>query len=107
MKNILITTIAILLFSGCSDPEAEANKLFTEASKLIKEADDIKQQEIQDVFNVCQKQKRALELIETITTMYPGSSLSVKISEGGFKLRQRSIEQIKETLLKKLVLRRI
>ena len=37
MKHLLITTIAVAILAGCSDPEAEANRLFTEASKLIKE----------------------------------------------------------------------
>ena len=80
MRQLLITIAAVVLV-GCSDPEAEANKLFTEASQLVKESDAIKEPNSAEAFN---KRKAAIESLEKIPVQYPQSSLSVKISEGDF-----------------------
>ena len=61
MKLLLLTTIATLLFIGCSDPEAEANKLFTEASQLVKDADAITEPYSLEAYS---KRKAAIELLE-------------------------------------------
>jgi ankyrin repeat protein len=95
MKPILLTIFATLLFVGCSDPEAEANKLFTEASVLFKEAEEVQKDQPIESYK---KRKLAVALIEIIPTQYPSSSLSVKIAEGNFKVRGQSVDRIKEEL---------
>jgi ankyrin repeat protein len=95
MKHILLTTIAAVLLVGCSDPEAEANKLFTEASELVKDADAITEPYSLEAYN---KRKAAVELLEKIPLQYPQSSLSVKISEGDFKIQSQSIDEIREKM---------
>ena len=91
MKNVLLTTIAAVLLVGCSDPEAEANKLYTQAAQLVKEADDSNV----DSFSAYNKRRAAVELLEKIPVQYPQSSLSVKISEGAFKIQSQSIDEIR------------
>ena len=61
MKNILLTIIATAFLFGCSDPEAEANKLFTEASQLVKDADAITEPYSLEAYK---KRKAAIDLIE-------------------------------------------
>jgi len=95
MKHILITTIAAVVLVGCSDPEAEANKLFTEASQLVKNADAITEPYSLEAYN---KRKAAVEVLEKIPVQYPQSSLSVKISEGDFKIQNQSIDEIREKM---------
>ena len=94
MKQLLITIAAVVLV-GCSDPEAEANKLFTEASRLVKDADAITEPYSWKAFN---KRKEALELIEKITVQYPQSSLSVQISQGVFFIQGQLINQVREKM---------
>ena len=94
MKQLLITIAAVVLV-GCSDPEAEANKLFTEASQLVKEADAITEPHSVEAFY---KRKAAIDLIEKIPAQYPQSSLSVEISKGDFKIQSQSIDQIRERM---------
>jgi len=92
MKQLLISTFAATLVVGCSDPEAEANKLFTKASQLVKEADGIDDSNPVEAYN---KRKSAVGLIEKIPVQYPSSSLSVKISEGNFQVHGLTVFQIK------------
>jgi hypothetical protein len=92
MKKLLILTFAAGVLVGCSDPEAEANKLFTEASQLVKEADGIDDSNPVEAYN---KRKAAVELIEKVPVRYPSSSLSVKISEGNFQVQGLTVFQIK------------
>jgi ankyrin repeat protein len=95
MKHLLLTTIAAVLVVGCSDPEAEANKLFTEASQLVREADAITESYSLEAYN---KRKAAVELLERIPVQYPQSSLSVKISEGDFKIQSQSTDEIRKKM---------
>jgi hypothetical protein len=95
MKHLLLTTIAALFFVGCSDPEAEANKLFTEASQLVKDADVITEPYSLEAYK---KRKSAIELLEKIPVEYPQSSLSVKISAGDFKIQNQMMDDIKKKL---------
>jgi ankyrin repeat protein len=95
MKQLLTTIAAVVLVVGCSDPEAEANKLFTEASQLVREADAITEPYSLEAYN---KRKAAVELLEKIPTQYPQSSLSVKISEGNFKTQSQSLDEIREKM---------
>ena len=67
MKPLLLTTIAAVVMVGCSDPEAEANKLFTKASQLVKDADAITKPQSLEAYN---KRKAAVELLEKITVHY-------------------------------------
>jgi len=94
MKQLLIT-IAALMLVGCSDHEAEANKLFTEASQLVKDADAITEPYSVEAFY---KRKAALDLSEKIPAQYPQSSLSVGVSKGDFKIQSQSIDQIMEKM---------
>ena len=95
MKSQLIAIVTAVLLVGCSDPEAEANKLFTEASQLVKDADAITKPQSLEAYN---KRKAAVELLEKIPLQYPQSSLSVKISEGDFKIQNQSIDEIREKM---------
>ena len=94
MKQLLIT-IAALVLVGCADPEAEANKLFTEASQLVKDADSINEPYSLEAFY---KRKAAIDLIEKIPAQYPQSSLSVEISKGDFKIQSQSIDEIRKKM---------
>ncbi|MDC0316726.1 hypothetical protein OAM03_03210, partial [Verrucomicrobia bacterium] len=98
MKHLLITIIAVAILAGCSDPEAEANRLFTEASTLINEADSINQTEGPYSLKALGKRKAALEILEKIPLLYPQSSLSVRISEGDFKIKNQSMDEIVQKL---------
>ena len=98
MKNQFIIPSIIIAASflfGCSDPEAEANKLFTEASKLVKDADAMDWRSLEAYYN----RKSAIELLEKILVLYPQSSLSVRISEGDLKIQSQSIDEIKEKII--------
>jgi len=77
---------------GCSDPEAESNKLFNKASQLVKGADAITEPYSLEAYN---KRKAAVELLGKIPVQYPQSSLSVRISEGDFKIQSQSIDEIR------------
>jgi ankyrin repeat protein len=94
-SHLLLTTIAAVVLVGCGDPEAEANKLFTEASQLVKNADAITEPYSLEAYN---KRKAAVEVLEKIPVQYPQSSLSVKISEGDFKIQNQSIDEIREKM---------
>jgi PBP1b-binding outer membrane lipoprotein LpoB len=95
MKHLLLTTIAAVVMVGCSDPEAEANKLFTKASQLVKDADAITKPQSLEAYN---KRKAAVELLEKITVQYPQSSLSVRISEGVFLIQGQLINEVREKM---------
>jgi PBP1b-binding outer membrane lipoprotein LpoB len=95
MKHLLLTTIAAVVLVGCSDPEAEANKLFTKASQLVKDADAITKPQSLEAYN---KRKAAVELLEKITVQYPQSSLSVRISEGVFLIQGQLINEVREKM---------
>ena len=92
MKHLLLTTIEAVLLVGCSDPEAESNKLFNKASQLVKGADAITEPYSLEAYN---KRKTAVELLGKIPVQYPQSSLSVRISEGDFKIQSQSIDEIR------------
>jgi hypothetical protein len=83
----IVVLFAATLVVGCSDPEAEANKLFTEASQLVKEADAIDDSNPDEAYN---KRKAAVELIEKIPVQYPSSIISGKISSGEYELSSHS-----------------
>jgi PBP1b-binding outer membrane lipoprotein LpoB len=95
MKHLLLTTLAAVVMVGCSDPEAEANKLFTKASQLVKDADAITKPQSLEAYN---KRKAAVELLEKITVQYPQSSLSVRISEGVFLIQGQLINEVREKM---------
>jgi len=92
LKHILLTTTAAVMLVGCSDPEAESNKLFNKASQLVKGADAITEPYSLEAYN---KRKTAVELLGKIPVQYPQSSLSVRISEGDFKIQSQSIDEIR------------
>jgi ankyrin repeat protein len=95
LKYLLLTTIAAVLLVGCSDPEAEANKLYTQAAQLVKQADDSKRD---NSFSAYNKRKMAIALLDKIQVQYPQSSLSVKISEGDFKIQSQSLDEIRKKM---------
>ena len=66
MKQLLIT-IAALVLVGCADPEVEANKLFTAASQLVQNADEIAEPYSVKAYN---NRKTAIELIEKYYISY-------------------------------------
>ena len=75
MKSQLIAIVAAVLVVGCSDHEAEANKLFVKASTV--------------------PQREAVEILEKILVQYPETSLAVGISGGSQKINGYSLEEIK------------
>jgi hypothetical protein len=75
MKSQLIAIVAALLVVGCSNHEAEANKLFVKASTV--------------------PQREAVEILEKILVQYPETSLAVGISGGSQKINGYSLEEIK------------
>jgi hypothetical protein len=94
MKTIIIAVCALIL-TGCSDPEQEANKLFSEAGQLISEADGITEKYSLEAYN---KRNTAVELLLKIPVQYPESSLSVKITGGNFKIQNQSINEISKKM---------
>lgn len=91
----IVVLFAATLVVGCSDPEAEANKVFTEASQLVKEAEAVTEP---DSFEAYKKRKKAIELIEKIPSKYPTSSLSVEISKGDFKVHGQTVNEIRRDI---------
>ncbi|MDA7511745.1 hypothetical protein N8628_00585 [Verrucomicrobia bacterium] len=89
MRYSLLTILLIFMFSGCSNPETEANKLFTDAAALLKETD--KNPWGIDKFR---KRKSAFALIEKITSDYPSTSMAVKIADGNFALNGKIFNEI-------------
>jgi ankyrin repeat protein len=94
-KLWLPTIVSTVLFFGCSDPEAEANKLFTRASQLLKQSEEF---ETKNFFEAYKKRKAAIEVLDQIQRKYPESNLSVRMSEGTLTVRNKSIVQIKQPL---------
>lgn len=104
MKQLVVVIITGLVLIGCSDPEAEANKLFTKASLLLKEADEINLPDYNDgksenALLAFEKRNNALKLIYKIQLDLPSSSIAVQISSGAFLINGLAIEQIKKKMI--------
>jgi len=98
MKKLLgwfIIYLGLVLVVGCSSPNEKANKLFTEASQLVKKAQEVEKISYSDALKLYEK---ALRKIERITTKYPSSDLAVKIVQNKVNIGPYTIKEFKERI---------
>lgn len=86
LKIILIT----MVFVACSNPEREANKLFTEASRLLREASTIEGREPYVAFA---KRIESRNKLERIVQKCPSSSIALEYSKGNLQLNGKNIDE--------------
>ena len=79
---------------GCKNPEREANKLFTEASGLLREASSI---EVRDPYAAFAKRVESKKKLEQIVQSCPSSSVALEYSKG---TGPKMTPHISETLCK-------
>ena len=94
--RIIINCLGMVLFVGCSSPDEKANKLFVEASQLVKLVQEVERTSYFDAFKLY---KDALEKLERITAKYPSSQLAVKIVQGEAKIGPYTITDFKDSIV--------
>ena len=86
LQKIIFACIGLFLICtliSCSSPDEKANKLFVEASQLIKKAEDAEKSS----FELAHKlYLEALEKCEKIPDKYPSSKLAVEMMQNDFKI---------------------
>ncbi len=92
----LVACLTIILLAGCSTPDEKANKLFVEASELIKSAQEVEETSYVDAFKLYEK---SLTKLERITSKYPSSQLAVEIAQGKAKIGPYSIQSFRDVVL--------
>ena len=96
LSYYIITCLSLILIFGCSSPDEKANKLFVEASQLVKKAQEAEKTSYSDALKLYEK---ALEKIERIQSKYPSSELAVKLVQDRIKVGSYTIKEIKETIV--------
>ena len=97
LSYYIITCLSLILIFGCSSPDEKANKLFVEASQLVKKAQEAEKTSYSDALKLYEK---ALEKIERIQSKYPSSELAVKlVQDSRIKVGSYTIKEIKETIV--------
>jgi len=95
-KWYVIICLGLILIFGCASPDEKANKLFVEATQLVKKAQEAEKTSYSDALKLYEK---ALEKIERIQSKYPSSELAVKIVQDRIKVGSYTIKEIKETIV--------
>jgi tetratricopeptide (TPR) repeat protein len=80
---LLIVGGAIFVIRDWLNPDARANRLFVEASQLVKSAQEAEQTSYAEAFKLYQA---ALTKAETITAKYPSSQLAVQLTADQTKI---------------------
>ena len=96
LSYYIITCLSLILIFGCSSPDEKANKLFVEASQLVKKAQEAEKTSYSDALKLYEK---ALEKIERIQSKYPSSELAVNLVQDRIKVGSYTIKEIKETIV--------
>ena len=96
LSYYIITCLGLILIFGCSNPNEKANKLFVEASQLVKKAQEAEKTSYSDALKLYEK---ALEKIERIQSKYPSSELAVNLVQDRIKVGSYTIKEIKETIV--------
>ena len=97
LSYYIITCLSLILIFGCSSPNEKANKLYVEASQLVKKAQEVEKRSYSDALKLY---KKALGKIERIQSKYPSSELAVKlVQDSRIKVGSYTIKEIKETIV--------
>jgi len=96
LSYYIITCLSLILIFGCSSPNEKANKLYVEASQLVKKAQEVEKRSYSDALKLY---KKALGKIERIQSKYPSSELAVKLVQDRIKVGSYTIKEIKETIV--------
>jgi len=96
LSYYIITCLSLILIFGCSSPNEKANKLYVEASQLVKKAQEVEKKSYSDALKLY---KKALGKIERIQSKYPSSELAVKLVQDRIKVGSYTIKEIKETIV--------
>jgi len=76
--HIIFGCLVIVLFFGCSSSDEKANKLFVNATQLVKSAQEA---EVKSYSDALKFYKDALEKTEEIISKYPSSQVAVRLSQ--------------------------
>ena len=89
----LLVAAGIFAFRWFFDPEARANRLFVEASRLFELA---KEAEGESYIEALKLYRGALSRLEKVTTFYPSTKLAVELMQGEARVGPYTIEDLKE-----------
>ncbi|MBC8427220.1 MAG: hypothetical protein H8E00_01030 [Deltaproteobacteria bacterium] len=95
MLHIISGCLGMVLFVGCSSPDEKANKLFVEASQLIKSAQEVEKTSYPSALKIYNE---ALTKVDKIISKYPSSQIAVKLSQGEAKIGNDTINEFRETV---------
>jgi len=99
---IIISLVSLIVFSGCSSPNRNANELSLKASQLVQLAQETEETSYSNAFKLYED---ALEKMEEITSEYPTSQLASEISQGQAKIGHYTITEFRETIIPQAKLR--
>jgi hypothetical protein len=108
LKLWLLTIVSTVLFIGCSDPEAEANKLFMKALSLVGDSEILQNNEnaktAEDHYKSLDKfyelRLEALKSIQEIPVQYPGTTMASLILSEQLIVKGHSIKELRESIAK-------
>lgn len=89
----LIGSLGIVLCVGCTSLEEKADKLLTEASRLVRSAQEAEQTSYSDALQLYQG---GLEKAETITATYPSSLLASKLAQGEARIGSYTLTALRD-----------
>jgi tetratricopeptide (TPR) repeat protein len=90
LLSVVISCLALLAVGGCSSPDEKANKLYVEATELVKKGQEVEKASYSDASRLFDN---ALAKIHMITSKYPSSQLAVKFAQGEVKIASYTIAE--------------
>jgi tetratricopeptide (TPR) repeat protein len=94
---LLVTGGLFVTLRDWFNPDARANKLFVEASQLMRAAQEAEQTSYVEAFKDYQA---ALANLEKVTTRYPSSQLAVQLTAGQTKIGPYTLAEFQEAVSK-------
>lgn len=91
----IIGCLSMVLLVGCSSPDEKANKLFVEASQLVKSAQEVEKTSYSSALKLYNE---VAAKVEEIISKYPSSQIAVKLCQGEAKIGNHTVDQFSEAV---------
>jgi len=96
LESGAVVFLSIAVIAGCSNPDQKANKLYVEASELVKAGQAAEDTSYAAALGLYTD---ALAKIESITAKYPSSLMAVELAGGKSRIGPHSIQEFRDLVI--------
>ena len=93
---IITGCAGLILCVGCAGPEEKAGKLLTEASQLVRSAQEVEKTSYSDALKLYVE---SLAKVKAIPTRHPSSQLAGKLAQSEVKIGPYTLAELRDTLI--------